>query len=41
MKQFLPASMDNDFANSIAEADKNKDLGMQEFECFHRSDDLL
>jgi len=33
--------MDNDFTNSIAEADKNKDFSMQEFECFHRSDNLL
>jgi len=33
--------MDNDFTNPAAEADKNKDLGMQEFEFFHRSDNLL
>jgi hypothetical protein len=33
--------MDNDLTNPAAEADKNKDLGMQEFECFHRSDNLL
>jgi hypothetical protein len=33
--------MDNDFTNRAAEADKSKDLGVQEFECFHRSDNLL
>jgi len=41
MKQYLSALMDNDFTNSIAEADKNKDFNMQGYECFHRCHNLL